>query len=94
MAAPSRKKLIDNIQIRTGEHHRPASRILTIATAKVLWDEGKADEAFNEVLGLLCRICLDDSLTVTGVDGLNQLLNSGSPSLRDDIMKLRGLTKG
>lgn len=94
MAIPSRKNLIVKIEKLTGEHHRPVTRILTIATAKVLWDEGKKDEAFNEVLGLLCRICLDDSLTVTGVDGLNRLLHTGTPTLRDDIMKLKGLTKG
>uniref|UniRef100_A0AAU8KYS2 Uncharacterized protein n=1 Tax=Serratia phage Kevin TaxID=3161161 RepID=A0AAU8KYS2_9CAUD len=87
----SRKNLVTKIVTLTGEHHRPANRILTLATAKVLWEEGRSDDAFNEVLGLLCRICLDDSLSITGIDSLNQLLATG---LREDIKKLRGLTKG
>ncbi|ASZ78869.1 hypothetical protein 2050H1_103 [Serratia phage 2050H1] len=87
----SRKSLIAKINQLTGEHHRPSARILTLATAKVLWEEGRSDDAFNEVLGLLCRICLDDSLSITGVDSLERVLNTG---LREDIKKLHGLTKG
>lgn len=61
------------IQEITGEVSLGGYFVADVATAKVAWEEGKANEAFNLILQCLLR--LEDTV-VRDTDDLTKLLNT------------------